>query len=109
MSRGDIWTATGGVYASKPRPVLIVQDDRFDETDSVTAIPLTSTAGDAIPLLRFPVAPGPTSGVTAESWVMIDKITTVRRARIARYVGRLSATEMVAVERLLLVFLGLAG
>lgn len=40
---------------------------------------------------------------------MVDKITTVRRARIARYVGRLSAAEMVAVERLLMVFLGLAA
>ena len=45
----------------------------------------------------------------AETWVMVDKITTVRRARIARYVGRLSAAEMVAVERLLMVFLGLAA
>ncbi len=62
-----------------------------------------------MPLLRFPVAPGPTSGVTAESWVMVDKITTVRRARMDQYVGRLSAAEMVAIERLIIVFLGLAA
>lgn len=109
MSRGDIWTATGGVYASKPRPVLIVQDDRFDGTESITVLPLTSTDGGSMPLFRFPVVPGPTSGLTAESWVMVDKITTVRRARMDRYVGRLSATEMVAIERLVIVFLGLAS
>ncbi|MDN5794794.1 MAG: type II toxin-antitoxin system PemK/MazF family toxin [Intrasporangium sp.] len=33
MRRGQLWTATGGKhYASKPRPVLVVQDDRFDAT-----------------------------------------------------------------------------
>ena len=28
MRRGDIVTVAGGVYASKPRPALVVQDDR---------------------------------------------------------------------------------
>jgi mRNA-degrading endonuclease toxin of MazEF toxin-antitoxin module len=40
---------------------------------------------------------------------MVDKITTVRRARLDQYVGRLSAAEMVAIERLVIVFLGLAA
>jgi len=25
VNRGDLWTVAGGVYASKPRPVLIIQ------------------------------------------------------------------------------------
>ena len=54
MSRGDIVTVAGGVYASKPRPALIVQDDRFDATDSLTFCPFTSTEVDA-PLLRMSV------------------------------------------------------
>jgi len=30
MRRGEIWTAAGGKdYAGKPRPVFILQDDRF--------------------------------------------------------------------------------
>ena len=33
MIRGEICTAAGGTdYAGKPRPVIIVQDDRFDAT-----------------------------------------------------------------------------
>ena len=55
------------------------------------------------------LAPGPTNGLIAESWVMVDKIATIRRARMDRYVGRLSAMEMVAIERLVIVFLGLAA
>jgi hypothetical protein len=37
MKRGDIWTFSGSSnYARKPRPVVIVQDDAFDATDTVT-------------------------------------------------------------------------
>ena len=35
MRRGDIWTVAGGKdYAGKRLPVVIVQDDSFDGTDS---------------------------------------------------------------------------
>jgi hypothetical protein len=31
MRRGEIWTvAAGAAYTGKPRPAVIVQDDRFD-------------------------------------------------------------------------------
>ena len=37
MKRGELWTtADGSGYASKPRPVVIVQDDAFTARDSVT-------------------------------------------------------------------------
>ena len=37
MRRGDIWTVAGGKdYAAKPHPVVILQDDRFDKTESIT-------------------------------------------------------------------------
>jgi mRNA interferase MazF len=37
MRRGEIWTVSGGKdYPGKPRPVVIVQDDAFDATDSIT-------------------------------------------------------------------------
>lgn len=38
MNRGEIWTVSGGVYASKSRPALIIQDDRYDATDSVEVL-----------------------------------------------------------------------
>lgn len=108
MNRGEIWTVAGGVYASKPRPALIIQDDRFDATDSVTVLPLTSTLVDA-PLIRISIAPSELSGLRHESHVMIDKATTVRRTNVQTRVGRLTAAQLVSVERALLVFLGLVG
>ena len=108
MNRGDIWTAAHGVYASKPRPVLIVQDDRFGATDSVTVIPMTTLEVDA-PLVRVPIAADELSGISQDSYVMVDKLTTVRRAKLEQRTGRVTANQMVTVERALLVFLGLAG
>ena len=107
MNRGEIWSVAGGVYASKPHPAVIVQDDRFDGTDSVTVCPLTSTDVPA-PLLRVRVPVNELSGLSAPSWVMIDKVTTVRRTNVAQRMGRLTSAQLVEIERLLMVFLGLA-
>lgn len=105
MRRGDIVTVAVGVYASKPRPALIIQDDRFEATDSVTVCPFTSTAVDA-PLLRMPVTRDEHNGLDQDSFLMIDKITTVRRTNAHKVLGRLEATTLVELERRLLVFLG---
>lgn len=107
MNRGEIWTVAGGVYASKPRPAAIVQDDRFDGSDSVVVIPFTSTPVDA-PLFRIPVAATATSGIQRDSQLMVDKISAVRRANVRDRLGRLTAAQLVDVERSMLVFLGLA-
>ncbi|MBS1907757.1 MAG: type II toxin-antitoxin system PemK/MazF family toxin [Actinobacteria bacterium] len=107
MIRGELWTVAGGVYASKPRPALIIQDDIFAGTDSVTVLPLTGALVDA-PLLRVRIAPGDLSGLNKDSDVMIDKATTVRRQNVDARVGRLSAEQLAQVERLLMVFLGFA-
>lgn len=109
MNRGEIWTVTGGVYAAKPRPALIVQDDLFAGTDSVTVAPMTNTLLDA-PLMRIRIAGGEggLSGLDRDSDVMIDKLTTVRRSNVHTQVGRLAAEQVAEVERALMVFLGLA-
>jgi len=68
----------------KPRPVVIIQDDRFDATASVTGLPSASS-------------------------LMVDKITTVPRSRLGNQIGRLDDEDMVRLGRAVLVFLGLAG
>ncbi len=105
MRRGDIVTVAGGVYAQKPWPALIVQDDRFDATDSLTVCPFTSTEVDA-PLLRVSVTADEDNGLDQDSFLMVDKITTIRRSSAPTVLGRLEATALVEFERRLLVFLG---
>ena len=109
MNRGEIWTVAGGVYAAKPRPAVIVQDDLFDATSSVIVAPMTSTLLDA-PLMRIRISGGDgrLSGLDRDSDVMIDKLTTVRRSNVYTRVGRLTAEQLVEIERAMMAFLGLA-
>ena len=109
MKRGEIWTVAGGPdYAGKPRPAVILQDDAFDATASITICPFTTHAVDA-PLMRFPIDASERNGLRAASHLMIDKITTVSRKKLESRVGRLSDEDLVRVNRAVIVFLGLAG
>jgi mRNA interferase MazF len=108
MKRGEIWTVAGGAaYAGKPRPAVIIQDDRFDANDSIIVCPLT-TDSTAAPIFRLPVQPGAQSGLRAECRIMVDKVTAVPRRRLGKAVGSLTSTELRTLNRALFVFLGLA-
>lgn len=109
MKRGEIWIVAGGSdYAGKPRPAVILQDDAFDATASITICPFTTHAVDA-PLIRLPIEPSDRNGLRSASHVMIDKITTVSKKKLESRVGRLSKEDIVRVNRAVVVFLGLAG
>ncbi|WP_298723222.1 type II toxin-antitoxin system PemK/MazF family toxin [uncultured Ferrovibrio sp.] len=109
MKRGDIWTMAGGAdYAGKPRTVAILQDDRFDATASITICAMTTNPAEA-PLFRLPVEPSAGNGLREPSRLMVDKITTVPRARLGRQIGRLCDEDIVWLNRAMMVFLGLAG
>ena len=109
MRRGDVYTgAARGPYTGKPRPVVIVQDDRFDATASVTVCPMTTNPVQA-PLVRIPIEPSPANGLDQLSQIMVDKVTTMPRENLHEHLGRLAETDLVRLDRSLLVFLGLVG
>jgi mRNA interferase MazF len=109
VRRGEICTAAArGAYTGKPRPVVIVQDDRFDATASVTVCPLTTNPVDA-PLLRIRIEPSDDNGLDRSSSLMVDKITTVPRSGLGERLGRLRDDELVQLNRSLMVFLGLVA
>jgi mRNA interferase MazF len=109
MRRGEIWTVAGGKeYAGKPRPVVIVQDDRFDATSSITICAFTTDPTDA-PLFRLLVEPNASNGLRAPCRLMVDKITTVAKAKVGSRIGRLDDEDVLRLNRAIVVFLGLAG
>ena len=108
MKRGDIWTVAGGKdYAGKPRPAVIVQEDSFDATDSITICAFTTDETDA-PLFRLPVEPIERNGLRVACRLMVDKVTTVPRAKVRARLGRLDDEDILRLNQALLVFLGLA-
>jgi mRNA interferase MazF len=109
VNRGEIWTiAGGGDYTGKPRPAVIVQDDRFDATASLTICAFTTDPTEA-PLFRVLIEPSERNGLRASSRLMVDKLTTVARERLGYRVGRLDHEDVIRLNRAILVFLGMAG
>jgi mRNA interferase MazF len=109
LTRGDVVIVTLQGDYGKPRPALVVQSDLFNEAHaSVTVVPVTTTLVDA-PLFRLTVETSSTNGLRTLSQLMIDKVTAVRRDRIARSVGRLDDDVMLRVNRALALWLGLAA
>jgi mRNA interferase MazF len=108
LRRGEIWTVAGGKdYAGKPRPVVIVQDDSFDATDSIAICAFTTDETDA-PLFRLPVQPNERNGLHAVCRLMVDKISTVPKAKVGAHIGRLNDEDILRLNQAVLVFLGLA-
>lgn len=98
---------SGNGYAGRPRPAVIVQDDRFDATESVTVCVLTTDPTEA-PLFRLAVAPDAQNGLRTTSRLMVDKITTVPKTRVGNRVGRLGDVDVARLNRAIAVFMGLA-
>ena len=108
MKRGEVWTVSGGgPYVGKPRPAVIVQEDRFDSTSSITLCVFTTDPTEA-PLLRMLVEPTDRNGLSSASRLMVDKVTTVPKARLGKRIGKLNDEDVVRLNRALTVFLGLA-
>lgn len=109
MRRGEIWTVAGGRdYAGKARPVVILQDDRFDATASITVCPFTTDPTDA-PLFRLVVEPNDANRLHASCRLMVDKITTVPKSKVGSRLGRLDDADVLRLNRAVVVFLGLAA
>lgn len=108
MKRGEIWTvAGGGDYAGNPRPVVIVQDDSFSATGSITICAFTTDETDA-PLLRLLIEASATNGLRMNSRLMVDKITTVSKSKLGTFLGRLDDEDIIRLNQAMMVFLGLA-
>jgi mRNA interferase MazF len=108
MKRGEVWTVSaGGPYAGKPRAAVIVQEDRFEATNSITLCVFTTDPTEA-PLLRMLVDPTDRNGLSIASRLMIDKVTTVPKSRLGKRIGKLQDEDIVRLNRALTVFLGLA-
>lgn len=109
MKRGEVWTASGGAdYAGKPRPVVIIQSDDHPDLESVTVCALTSLNA-SIKVTRPAVQPSDDNGLVAASHLMVDKVTTLPKSKLGRRIGRLADTDMLALNRAVAAFLGLAG
>jgi len=104
MKRGDLVTVSLQGDYGKPRPALIIQSNLLLELGSVLLCPITSDLHDAT--FRITVEPSPTNGLRKLSQIMIDKISTLPRAKLSQPFGRLSPAKMKEVNKALLLVIG---
>ncbi len=107
MIRGDLLTVALQGDLGKPRPALVIQSDLFANHPSVTVLPVTGSLQPA-PLFRIGIEPDEANGLRQPSQVMVDKPQSISRARLGPVFGRVDDQTMLAVNRALAVFLGLA-
>jgi mRNA interferase MazF len=107
MTRGDLVTVVLQGDLGKPRPALVIQSDFFPDHPSVTVLPVTSTL-QAAPIFRIGIEPNETNGLRLPSQAMVDKVQSVPRSRLGPVIGRVDDATLLAVNRALAVFLGLA-
>ena len=108
MKRGDLVPVVLPGDYGKPRPALVIQSDLFQNTAMVTVAPLTSTLLRA-PMARVLVEPSQANGLRQSSEVMVDMIMSVRSEKLGSPFGRLEEANMRAVNRTLMLFLGIAS
>ena len=108
MKRGDLVTiAGGGPYSGKPRPALVIQSDAF-AIGSISVCLITSDPVDA-KFFRVQIEATASNHLRQTSWIMTDKIVTLRRDQVGRVIGALRPDEMLQVNRALIIFLDLSS
>ena len=105
MMRGEIWSLRDRQYASKARPVVIVQSDEHSSFDSVILCLFTTYESEHIDT-RVKVSATKDNGLIKDSYVMTDKIVTVDKEMLGDLLGVLSEKDMRAVSKQLRIILG---
>ena len=104
MKRGEIWSLRDRQYASKARPVVIVQSDEHSSFDSVILCLFTTYESEHIDT-RVKVSATKKNGLIKDSYIMTDKIVTVDKEMLGEMLGVLSEKDMKAVSKQLRIIL----
>ena len=106
MRRGEVYSLRDRQYASKARPVVIIQDDKIDSFDSVILCLFTTYDSEDIKT-RVCIEPSKSNGLLKKSYVMTDKIVTVDSSLLGDRIGILFEEEMKNISKQLKIILGL--
>ena len=107
MKRGEVRTISGGPdYAGKPRPAVIIQSDRFNSQHSATVCMFTSDLRKSR-RIRVKIERNNRNKLSASSYLMVDKITTLPRRKVGQKIGDLDQADMARLDRAIVRFLGL--
>lgn len=93
---GDIALANSGLYSSKPRPVLVFQNDLITTGTSLIVIPFTSEDNQVFDF-RIAVMPSTVNGLRKPCWLEVEKISAIRADAIGQVIGVLEEDILATV------------
>ncbi len=106
MRRGEVWTLRDDGYASKARPVIVIQNEDIASFDSVILCLLTSFDSEHLKT-RVRIEPSSANGLERRSYAMTDKIVTVEKEQLGFCIGHISSDDMEKISVELMRVLGL--
>jgi mRNA interferase MazF len=98
MKRGELWTLRDDNYASKARPVVIVQAEPEIAFNSVILCLFTTFDSSAIST-RVKINPSEDNGLRKLSYVMTEKLLTIDKNDLGVKIGELDREQMHAISR----------
>jgi mRNA interferase MazF len=107
MRRGEVWTLWDNRYASKARPVVIVQSDTVQGFDSIVLCLFTTFESGHIPT-RVHIPTDDANGLLRDSYVMTEKIVTVAKTELGERIGALTDAQMHRISAKLARIMGVA-
>ena len=103
MNRGDVWQLDLGGRAGRRPALIISRQSVVPYLNKLTVVEITSV-GKGYPT-EVPI--GQRANLSKESYVQLDNIQTVSKARFVKYLGALDSATMRTVGRKLILALGL--
>lgn len=106
MKRGDVWWVTFepvvGGEIQKERPAIIISNDIANRLlNRVQVVPVTGNIDRLYPSEAYVTVNG------SQQKAMADQLTTVSKKRLTNKLGKLSKSDLQAVERVVKIQLGL--
>ena len=98
-SYGEVILAAGGAFATKPRPVLVVQDQKYYTGESIIVMPFTSTENPEIKT-RVLIQPTVKNGLDRKCYVEVEKISAIRLSCLSKTVGFLEDEHLRDIKRI---------
>ena len=111
LRRGDVVVVrldpAEGSEIRKIRPAVVISNDAACRADAVLqVVPLTDLPERPLRHYEALIQPG-SSGISKSSRVVANQIRTVARSRLLERLGTLTSEELEAVERAVMIQLGL--
>ena len=113
IRRGDIFNCdlspVVGSEQGGSRPVIVIHNNVGNEHSPTVIIASITSKTEKVMLPTHIYINNKKCGLEKESLILLEQIRTIDRSRLAGYRGHLSHTEMITINKALLISIGLSN